>query len=103
MKRLFGPKGLVVIAPTKYYGYMVRGRMQGRLRRRSTSRSCGSNITRALGDVAAPLSNANFLKYGASTVPPLVLIDTAGVVRLYHPGTLAGPELAARIQAVLRK
>jgi hypothetical protein len=57
----------------------------------------------ALGDSSVPLSNANFLKYGASTTPTLVLIDSAGVVRLYHPGNLSGPELAARIQAVLPK
>jgi hypothetical protein len=57
----------------------------------------------ALGDVPMPLSNANFLKYGASTTPTLVLIDGAGVVRLYHPGALSGPDLAVRIQAVLPK
>jgi hypothetical protein len=55
----------------------------------------------ALGEVSAPLSDANFLKYGASTTPTLVLIDSAGVVRLYHPGALTGPELAARVQALL--
>jgi hypothetical protein len=56
-----------------------------------------------LGDVAVPMSAGNFLKYGASTTPTLVLIDPAGVVRLFHPGNLSGQELAARIQAVLKR
>jgi hypothetical protein len=49
-----------------------------------------------------PLSAANFQAYGASTVPTLVLVDSGGVVRLYHPGVMAEPELSGRIQAVLK-
>jgi hypothetical protein len=51
----------------------------------------------------APLSAANFLTYGASTTPTLILIDRAGVVRFYHPGAASEAELAVRIQAVLRE
>jgi thioredoxin-related protein len=48
-----------------------------------------------------PLSAANFITYGASTTPTLVLIDRAGVVRYYHPGAVPEAELAARIRALL--
>jgi predicted transcriptional regulator len=51
----------------------------------------------------APLSAANFVTYGASTTPTLILIDRAGVVRFYHPGAVSEAELSARIQAILRE
>jgi hypothetical protein len=54
-----------------------------------------------LGDTAIPLSAANFLAYGASTTPTLVLIDSSGTVRYYHPGAAPEAELSARIQRLL--
>jgi hypothetical protein len=56
----------------------------------------------ALGDIAAPLSAANFLAYGASTTPTLALIDRAGVVRYYHPGAASEAELTGQIRSVLK-
>ena len=53
--------------------------------------------------MAAPLSAANFQAYGASTTPTIVLIDSAGVVRFYHPGALPEAELSSRIRALLKK
>ena len=50
----------------------------------------------------APLSEANFQAYGASTTPTVVLLDRAGIVRFYHPGAVSEPELTARVQALLR-
>jgi thioredoxin-related protein len=43
--------------------------------------------------VPAPVSEANFQAYGASTVPTLVLIDRQGIVRLYHPGVMSLEQL----------
>ena len=103
IERLYGPKGLVLIAPTKYYGYVARGEEAAPVVEKKYIEAVRRQYYAALGDVPVPLANANFLKYGASTTPTLVLIDTAGVVRLYHPGNLSGPDLAARIQAVLHK
>ena len=57
----------------------------------------------ALADMPVPLSAVSFLAYGASTAPTLILIDRAGVVRLYHPGAASEAELTVRIQAVLRE
>jgi thiol-disulfide isomerase/thioredoxin len=103
IKRAFGPKGLVVIAPTKYYGYMAEGQDAAPAAEKKYIEAVRRDFYAPLRDVPAPLSNANFLNYGASTVPTLVLIDTVGVVRLYHPGTLSAADLATRIQAVLKK
>jgi thiol-disulfide isomerase/thioredoxin len=101
IRKLYGPKGLVLIAPTRYYGYVAQGQDAARVVEKRYIETVRRQFYAALGDVPVPLSNANFLKYGASTTPTLVLIDSAGVVRLYHPGNLSGPDLAARIQAVL--
>jgi thiol-disulfide isomerase/thioredoxin len=101
IQKLYGPKGLVLIAPTRYYGYVAQGQDAARVVEKRYIETVRRQFYAALGDVPVPLSNANFLKYGASTTPTLVLIDSAGVVRLYHPGNLSGPDLAARIQAVL--
>src|ERR1022692_748609 len=103
IQKLYGPKGLVLIAPTRYYGYVAQGQDAARVVEKRYIETVRRQFYAALGDVPVPLSNANFLKYGASTTPTLVLIDTNGVVRLYHPGNLSGLDLAARIQAVLPK
>jgi hypothetical protein len=50
-----------------------------------------------------PLSEANFQAYGASTVPTLVLIDSGGIVRLYHPGAMTAPEISAAIREVVKR
>ena len=50
-----------------------------------------------------PISSENFAACHANTTPTIVLIDGAGVVRFYHPGAVSEAELAAQLQAVLRK
>jgi thioredoxin-related protein len=54
-------------------------------------------------DGPAPVSEANFVRYGASTTPTLVLIDRAGTVRLYHPGTMTYAELRGAVAKVIAK
>lgn len=103
MQRIYGPKGLVLIAPTRYYGYAAQGEDAAPPAEKKYIEAVRQRFYAALGNVPAPLSSANFLKYGASTTPTLVLIDTAGVVRLYHPGNLPAPDLAAQIQTLLHK
>jgi thiol-disulfide isomerase/thioredoxin len=103
IQRLYGPKGLVLIAPTKLYGYVGNGEDAAPAIEKKYIEVIRRQYYAALGDVGVPLSGANFLRYGASTTPTLVLVDTDGIVRLYHPGNLSGPELAARIQALLHK
>jgi thiol-disulfide isomerase/thioredoxin len=101
IRRIFGPKGLIMVAPTRYYGYTEDGKDAAPATEKKYIEAVRRQFYGALSDVPAPLSNANFLGYGASTTPTLVLIDGAGVVRLYHPGVISGQELATRIQALL--
>jgi hypothetical protein len=55
-----------------------------------------------LASVPVPVSTANFLTYGVSTTPTLVMLDSKGVVRYYHPGAASESELSVRIQKILR-
>ena len=43
----------------------------------------------------------NFLTYGASSMPTFVLIDKAGIVRLYYPGKMTYEDLAPKIAKLL--
>jgi len=101
MQRAFGPKGLVVIGPTRLYGYVAGGEDASPAKEKLYIEEVRSRYYAALPGMRVPLSAANFIAYGASTTPTLVLIDRAGVVRYYHPGAVPEAELATRIRALL--
>jgi hypothetical protein len=52
----------------------------------------------SLQDMPVPLSKQNFNAYGASTTPTLVVLNRAGKVAMYHPGTLSYDELRAAVE-----
>jgi thiol-disulfide isomerase/thioredoxin len=102
IKTEFAPKGLVFIAPTQKYGYVAGGEdappaVEVRYIEQVRQQYYGSII-----DTPAPVSEENFNKYGASTVPTLVLIDRNGIVRTYHPGVLTYDELRPRVEALFK-
>jgi thiol-disulfide isomerase/thioredoxin len=103
LRNTYGPKGLVLVGPTRLYGYAARGEEATPAIEKQYIDQVRHKYYAALADMPVPLSAANFLTYGASTTPTLILIDAAGVVRFYHPGAASEPELSARIQAVLRE
>jgi thiol-disulfide isomerase/thioredoxin len=103
LERIYGPKGLVVIGPTKRFGYAANGDDVPPAVEKPYIDKIRLQFYAMLPHMAAPLSAANFQAYGASTVPTIVLVDSAGIVRLYHPGVMPESELAARIQLVLKK
>ena len=101
--KTYGPRGLVVIGPTKYYGYTARGEDAAPAVEKPYIERIRQQFYAPLLDMPAPLSARNFERYGASTVPTLVLIDGSGTVRFYHPGNVSESELAGRIQPLLSK
>jgi len=101
--REFAPKGLIAIAPTKLYGYVAGGAEAAPDRERAYIEEVWRSSYSGLSGVPVALSAANFQTYGSSTTPTIVLLDAAGTVRFYHPGTVTAAELSARIQAVLGK
>src|SRR5205807_5723028 len=97
-----GSQGLIVIAPTQTYGAIAGGveatpdvelRYVDEVRRRYYA---------GLGDAPVPVSATNFLRYGASSVPTVVILDRAGKVALYHPGKMTYDELSPRVAAVCK-
>ena len=103
LKDIYGPKGLVLVGPTRFYGYVAGGEEAAPATEKQYIDQVRRRYYAALADMPVPLSAANFLTYGASTTPTLILIDRAGVVLFYHPGAASEPELSARIQAILRE
>jgi thiol-disulfide isomerase/thioredoxin len=103
LRNTYGPKGLIVIGPTRLYGYVAGGDEAAPGAEKQYIDQVRHRYYAALADMPVPIGAANFLTYGASTTPTLILIDRAGVVRFYHPGAASEAELSARIQAIPRE
>ncbi|MCX6628833.1 MAG: TlpA disulfide reductase family protein [Candidatus Solibacter sp.] len=100
IQRTFAPQGLVLIGPTRLYGYVAGGEDASSDKEKLYIEDIRRRYYAALPGMPVPLSAANFIAYGASTTPTVVLIDRAGVVRYYHPGAVPEAELNARIRAL---
>lgn len=98
--REYSSKGLVMIAPTQRYGYVANGDEAGPADELKYIEQIRHQYYADLLTVPAPVSEANFRNYGASTTPTLVLIDRHGIVRLYHPGAMTIDELRAALNRV---
>ena len=103
LQKKFAPRGLVLIGPTKLYGYAAGGEDAAPAAEKQYIEKVRHEFYSALPGMPVPLSAANFLTYGSSTTPTIVLIDARGIVRFYHPGALTEAELSAHIEVVLRR
>ena len=100
---LVASSGLVLLGPTKLYGYAANGEDAAPAAEKAYIEKVRRQFYSALPGMPAPLSTADFLTYGASTTPTIVLIDAKGIVRFYHPGALSETELSAHIADILKK
>ena len=98
----FEPKGLAFIAPTQKYGYTGRGESATPEVEEPYIEQVRQKFYAKIITSPAPVSEENFLRYGCSTVPTLVLVDRQGIVRLYHPGAMKYEELRAQIESLLK-
>jgi thiol-disulfide isomerase/thioredoxin len=96
-------KSLALVGPTRLYGYAAKGEPAPPAQEKRYIEQVRRQYYSTLGDFPAPLSSANFHNYGCSSTPTLVLLDAAGIVRLYHPGAMSKAELSAKIETVLQK
>ena len=101
--RTYAPKGLTLVAPTKLYGYIAGGVEAPPAVEKQYIERVRQQFYPAMAGIPIPLGAGNFLSYGSSTTPTIVLIDAAGVVRFYHPGAVSEAELSVRIQKTLPK
>jgi thiol-disulfide isomerase/thioredoxin len=101
LEQEYGGKGLKIVGPTQYYGYISRGENATPEQEMAYLRGDFQKAHPIPAWMTVPVSNENFLKFGVSTTPTLMLVDRQGIVRLYHPGTMPYEELASRIRALL--
>jgi thiol-disulfide isomerase/thioredoxin len=90
--------GLVLMAPTQPYGYVAGGEEAPREAEIRYIASVKEKHYGQLKGMLVPVSEENFVTWGASTTPTVALVDEAGLVRLYHPGKMSYEELAAALR-----
>ena len=93
-------KDLIVIAPTRRYGYAAGGENATPQAELSYIKRVWEHYYPGLQGVPVPLSKDNFSTYGSSTTPTLVLVDREGKIAYYHPGAVMYEELKAAIEKV---
>jgi thiol-disulfide isomerase/thioredoxin len=98
----YGPRGLVVVAPTQHYGYVAGGQDAPRDVETKYIGEVFAKYYAGLGSVEIPLSEQNFARFGVSTTPTMVLVDGQGIVRLYNPGNATYELLASKVEAALK-
>ncbi len=97
----YGPKGLTIIGPTQHYGFINGGDDATPAVETPYIAGIYEKFYQSIPGMTAPLSEENFRVYGSSTTPTLVLIDKAGIVRLYNPGKLTAEQLSTKIESLL--
>lgn len=101
LEQAYGDDGLVIVAPTQRYGYVQAGLDAPPDAEKAYIEQVRQQSYGALADDSVPLDAANHLRYGVSSTPTIVLVDRAGMIRLYHPGQMTREALDARISALI--
>lgn len=102
IREKFKDNDLVLIGPTRLYGYLDERRRKPASPRqeRAHIKAVLNQFYSSLSGMPVPISERNFGIYGVSTTPTLVLIDRRGIVALYHPGKMPYGELVREIRRV---
>ncbi len=88
---------LELIAPTQPYGYVAGGEEAPRAEEIRYIEQVRQKHYAQVPRMRFPVSERDFVTWGASTTPTLALIDEQGVVRMYHPGKMSYEELSAAL------
>jgi thiol-disulfide isomerase/thioredoxin len=97
----FEPKGLALIAPTKHYGYTAQEEHAAPATETAFIQKVYEQLYSRIPGIQVPLDGGNFERFGASTIPTLVIVDRHGIVRLYHPGVMDETTLRMAIEPLL--
>ena len=97
----YGDRGLAILGPTQLYGYTSRGQDATPEEELEYLRGAYQERYPIPPWMSVPVSQQNFLDFGVSTTPTLVIIDREGIVRLYNPGDLPYDELSAQVERLL--
>lgn len=97
----YRPRGLMVIAPTRFYGTGAQGKPATPAEEKAHVGRVWAEFYAGLEGVPIPIGTDTMVRYGVSATPTFVLVDRRGVVRFYSPTRLTEAELSRRIEAVL--
>ena len=97
----YGDRGLAIVGPTQLYGYVARGQDATPEEELEFLRGAYQERYPIPSWMSVPVSQRNFLDFGVSTTPTLVIIDRDGIVRLYNPGDLPYDELSFHVERLL--
>lgn len=101
LRQRYGAQGLTIVAPTQRYGYVAARKTAPAAEEMTYIAQIRDQVYGWMAKDAVPVSEENFKNYGASTTPTVVLIDRAGIVRLYHPGQMKLEEIEPHIKALV--
>jgi thiol-disulfide isomerase/thioredoxin len=96
-----GGRGLEIVGPTRFWGYTSRGQDATPEQEFDYLANAYQQNSPLPAWMSVPIANENFVNFGVSTTPTLVLVGRDGIVRMYHPGRLSRDELEARILPLL--
>lgn len=97
----YGDRGLAIVGPTQLYGYVAGGQDATPQQELEFLRGAYQERYPIPSWMSAPVSQQNFVEFGVSTTPTLVIIDREGVVRLYNPGEISYEELSVHVERLL--
>ena len=97
----YGDQGVAIVGPTQLYGYVARGQDATPEQELEYLRGAYQERFPIPSWMSVPVSQKNFLEFGVSTTPTLVVIDREGTVRLYNPGDLPFDELSGHVERLL--
>jgi thiol-disulfide isomerase/thioredoxin len=95
-------RGLLVIAPTRRYGYTFDDDQAPPAKETPFIAKVFERYYSQIPVASVPVDAGNFRRFGVSTTPTIVLVDRRGIVRLYHPGLMKEEELRGAIEPLLR-
>ncbi len=99
--RKYQAQGLVVIAPTRYYGTGAENKPATPAEEKAQISKVWAESYAGLEGVPIPIDTDMMVRYGVSATPTYALLDRKGVVRFYAPTRLSEAELSRRIEVVL--
>lgn len=101
LQATYGSRGLTIVAPTQRYGYVAARKTAVPAVELAYITQMRDQNYPWMAAQTVPVSEENFKSYGASTSPTVVVVDRAGLVRLYHPGQMTQDEIEPIIRAVV--
>jgi cytochrome c biogenesis protein CcmG/thiol:disulfide interchange protein DsbE len=99
--RKYRSQGLVVIAPTRYYGTGAENKPAAPAEEKAHMTKVWAETYAGLEGVPVIIDTGAMAQYGVSATPTYALIDRKGMVRFYSPTRLSEAELSRRIETVL--